>query len=89
MPDKISSTYTFAFLVKHPASKEIVLKHLAPLGIDEAHLSRVDGTLSSLLENMGGGIPYHILVALMEELDQLCVQDLETTLKDDDHANSF
>jgi hypothetical protein len=78
MEAKVSQTYTLAFLVKHPASKEIVLRHFTPLGIGEGQLSRVDSTLSSLMDNMGGGIPYHIIVPLIEELDCLKNNDLKT-----------
>jgi hypothetical protein len=84
----VSQTYTLAYLVKHPASKEIVLKHLSALGIDEERLSRVDATLSALMDNMGGGIPHHIIVPLIEDLDRLAIQDFEITIKDDDHADS-
>ena len=49
----------------HPASKEIVLKHLSPLSVDVARLSSVDAMLSSLMGNVGGGIPYHTIVALI------------------------
>jgi hypothetical protein len=71
MEAKVSQTYTLAFLAKHPASREIILRHLTPLGISESQLSGVDSTLSSLMANMGGGIPYQIIVPLMEELDCL------------------
>lgn len=88
MADKVSQIYTLAYLVKHTASREIVLKHLSPLGINEERLSRVDATLSALMDNMGGGIPHHIIIPLIEELDRLAVQDFEMTKKDDDHADS-
>jgi hypothetical protein len=78
MEAKVTKTYTLAFLVKHPASREIVLRHLTPLGIAESQLSRVDSTLSSLMNNMGGGIPYHIIVPLIEELDCLKNNDFKT-----------
>ncbi len=68
----ISDTYTLSFLVKHPKTKEIVLKHLKPLNVDEQQLSSVDGTLKNMYDtNMGGGIPHDIIVALMAEIDTL------------------
>jgi hypothetical protein len=85
---KVSQSYTLSFLVKHPISKEIVLKHLAPLGLDVDRISRVDATLSALMDNMGGGIPGKVLVALIEELDRHAIQEFEMTIKDDDHENS-
>jgi hypothetical protein len=88
MTAKVSQSYTLAFLVKHPISKEIVLKHLVPLGVDADHISRVDATLSALMDNMGGGIPYKVIVALMEELDHHAIQEFEMIIKDDDHTNS-
>jgi hypothetical protein len=89
MAAKVSQSYTLAFLVKHPISKEIVLKHLTPLGLDAGHISRVDATLSALMGNMGGGIPYKVIVTLMEELDQHSIQEFEKATKDDYHENSF
>ncbi len=75
MEAKVSQTYALAFLVKHPASRKIVLRYLTPLGIDESRLSGVDSTLSSLMDNTGGGIPYQIIVLLIEELDCLTIKD--------------
>ncbi len=73
----ISETYTLSFLVKHPKTKAIVLKHLGSLNVDEQQLSSVDGTLREMYDtNMGGGIPHDIIIALMAELDTI-----ETPLK--------
>lgn len=68
-----SSRYTLSYLAMHPKSKEIVYRHLRPLitehGVEPALVS---GTLQSMFDyNMGGGIPYEIIVSLMEELDAL------------------
>lgn len=69
----ISSTYTLGYLAMHPKTKEIVYRHLKPqivtYGIDPAS---VHGTLREMFDhNMGGGIPFDIIVALMKELDML------------------
>ncbi len=69
---QISRKYSLGFLVTHPVSQPVVLKHLAPLGLDKAQLAHNDGTLRDMFEmNMGGGIPYSIIKALMLELDRL------------------
>lgn len=62
-----SSTYALSFLATHPLTKDIVSKHLTHMG---GHPELVTDTLPNLRDyNMGGGIPYEILVALMAELD--------------------
>lgn len=69
---QISRKYSLGFLVKHPVSKPVVLKHMGPLGFDEDRLGKIDGTLREMFErNMGGGIPFSVIVPFMEELDQL------------------
>lgn len=67
----VSRRYTLAFLAKHPVSKAIVQKHLGSSFIEA---QKVDASLRELFEtNMGGGIPYNSIVALMEELDELSI----------------
>ncbi len=69
---QITRKYSLGFLVKHPASKSVVLKHLAPLGFDADRLGHIEGTLRVMFErNMGGGIPFAVIEALMCELDGL------------------
>lgn len=72
MTETVSQIYTLSFLAVHPKTKDIVAKHLSPLGVDEQQILAVHETLSVLYDtNMGGGIPPDILVALMAELDAL------------------
>jgi len=71
MSANVSGKYTISFLVKHPVSRATVLKHLTPLGLDERDLCKVDATLINLMGNMGGGIPYPVIIALIDELDRL------------------
>ena len=67
---KISRIYTLSFLIKHPLTKPIILKHLH--FADESQLSQVHDTLENLATtNMGGGIPYGIMVKLVKELDKI------------------
>ena len=69
---KTSGKYALGFLVGHPLSKEIVLKHMLPLGLGEDRLGHIDGSLREMYElNMGGGIPITVIEALMRELDRL------------------
>lgn len=71
MDDKptVSNTYMLSFLATHPQTKGIVSKHLAHMG---GNPEWARDTLPNLRDfNMGGGIPYDILVALMAELDTL------------------
>lgn len=68
----VSNTYTLAFLANHPTTKDIVYKHLRPILYDDDQLNGVHGTLEEMLVyNMGGGIPYDVITALMAELDKL------------------
>lgn len=62
-----SNSFTLSFLATHPLTKGIVSKHLSHMG---GHPEWAHDTLPNLRDyNMGGGIPYDILVALMAELD--------------------
>ena len=69
----VTNTYTLAHLVTHPSTKHIIYKHLKPLypyADDLKHLEYIDCTLDGLADNnMGGGIPYEVMIALMEELN--------------------
>jgi hypothetical protein len=67
----VSRQYSLAFLASHPATKGIVKKHLEET-FDEAQ--KVHASLRELFEtNMGGGIPYKTIVALMNDLDKLTI----------------
>ena len=71
----ISDSYTVSTLMKMPETKEILLKHLGSLGIDEKQLSSVHATLKEMRDtNMGGGIPYNTIMALMKDLDSCDLQ---------------
>lgn len=64
-----SKSFTLSFLATHPLTKDIVSKHLDHMG---GHPEWAHDTLPNLRDyNMGGGIPYVILVALMAELDTI------------------
>ena len=68
--DTVTNSYTLAQLATHPATSEIVFRHLKPLGLSEGRIRSVHGTLDGMRQyNMGGGIPMRILAPLMEELD--------------------
>jgi len=72
MNETVSSKYSLAYLVKHPKTKDIVLKHLRPILQDDKQLDNVHATLQDLCDtNMGGGIPYGVMTALMGELNSL------------------
>lgn len=72
MKQLVSGSYSVGYLVGHPQTREIVLRHLKPLMLGEEQLRSVDGTLRGMFEtNMGGGIPYEIIVPLMDELDAI------------------
>ena len=65
----VSRSYTLAFLATHPISMPIVQQYLGK-SFEEAQ--KVDATLRDLFEtNMGGGIPFDTIIALMNDLDAL------------------
>ncbi len=65
----VSRQYTLAFLASHPISKGILQKHLGSM-FGEAQ--KVHASPRELFEtNMGGGIPYNTIIALMKDLDKL------------------
>lgn len=71
---KISETYTLSYLARHKSTKDIVFKHLNPLGVDKQQVNQVNATLSELADtNMGGGIPYDAMQKLVTELDSIPV----------------
>lgn len=54
-------------------------KHL-PTNVKVEDLSYVHGTLTDMLKNnMGGGLPYETITALIEDLDKISVTRLEAT----------
>lgn len=69
---RISEEYTVAYLATHPQTKKILIKYLLPLMKDTKHLEFIDSSLEALCRNnMGGGIPYDVMMKLKEELDSL------------------
>jgi hypothetical protein len=66
----VTNSYTLGQLAIHPATRDIVFQRLNPLNVPEEKIRMVDGMLDEMRSlNMGGGIPLHILIPLMEELD--------------------
>jgi hypothetical protein len=66
----VTNTYTLAYLAVHPITKEIIHKYLSPLVGDMKHIEFIDCTLDDLaIYNMGGGIPYEIMMLLKKELN--------------------
>lgn len=75
---KISETHTLSYLVQHPHTRDVVLKYLRTLGVDEQQIAQVHATLRELTDtNMGGGIPYDTMVQLVAELDGIPVTEIE------------
>lgn len=74
------SSYSVSQLIQHPTTKPIMEKHLKdqlPKGMKVDDLTYVNGTLTDMLEhNMGGGLPYETITALITELDTIPVQKL-------------
>lgn len=69
---KISETYTLSYLAGHPYARDIIFSHLKPLDVDEQQIVQVHATLRELADtNMGGGIPYDIMIRLIAELDEV------------------
>lgn len=72
---KISETYTLSYLARHKSTRDIVFKHLSPLGVDKQQVSQVHATLSELADtNTGGGIPYDAMQTLTKELDKIQIK---------------
>jgi hypothetical protein len=71
--ETVSGTYTLAYLSLHPKTKPVIYKHLGSLVKEHGiELGSIDGTLQEMFDhNMGGGIPYETITALMQELDDL------------------
>ena len=66
----VTNTYTIAYLSTHPRTKNIVHKYLLKLAGGEEYLGHLRSTLDELAEyNMGGGIPYEVMVKLRNELN--------------------
>jgi hypothetical protein len=78
-----SNTYSVSYLVQHPITKPIMERHLKdqlPKSLEVKDLSYVHGTLADMLEsNMGGGLPCEVITALMKDLDEIPVAELEAT----------
>ena len=69
---RISEGYTVAYLATHPQTKKILLKYLLPIMKDPKPLEFIDCSLEDLhRDNMGGGIPYDVMMKLKEELNSL------------------
>lgn len=69
---KISETYTLRHLTQNQQTRDVILKHLKPIGVDETQLLYVHATLKDLTDtNMGGGIPYEVMQKLVAELDAM------------------
>ncbi len=68
----VTNTYTLAQLTTHPQTKEIIHKYLQPLVGDMKHLEFIGCTLDDLATyNMGGGIPYEMMVSITKELNEI------------------
>jgi hypothetical protein len=79
---KTSETYTLSYLAQHSYTRDVVLKHLRPILVDDDQLEQVHATLRVLADtNMGGGIPYDIMQELVTELDEIPVSKLEIIKK--------
>lgn len=75
MTKTTSSTYSVSYLIQHESTKPIMEKHLKdqlPSSVKVEDLSYVHGTLTDMLKyNMGGGLPYKIITALIADLDAI------------------
>ncbi len=83
MARAISETYSFSYLIQNPITKPIMEKHLnnfcKSINMSLVDLTYVSGTLKSMFAfNMGGGLPHEIVTALMRELDEVPVLELQT-----------
>lgn len=66
----VTNTYTIAYLSTHPRTKNIVHRYLLSLAGGAEYIERLHCTLDGLAEyNMGGGIPYEVMVQLRNELN--------------------
>jgi aminoglycoside N3'-acetyltransferase len=65
-------------LADHSSTRDIIFRHLKPLGIDEQQIVQVHATLKELANtNMGGGIPYDTMMPLVAALDELSVAKIK------------
>ena len=75
MSKTTSSTYSVSYLIKHEATRSIMEKYLKkhlPKSVEVDDLSYVHGTLTDMLKyNMGGGLPYKTITALIADLDAI------------------
>ena len=75
---KTSETYTLSYLAEHPDTRDIIFRHLQPVGVDEQQIPEVHAPLRELADtNMGGGIPYDTMAHLVAELDEIPVSEIE------------
>ena len=75
MTKTISSMYSVSYLIQHEATKPIMEKYLKkhlPVSVKVEDLSYVHGTLTDMLKfDMGGGLPYETITALITKLDAI------------------
>lgn len=72
MKNTITNSYPLSYLVEHPATKVIIRKHLSANTYSDEQLLSVEGSLDEMFKhNMGGGIPYEIIIVLMKDLDEI------------------
>lgn len=73
--NKTSNTYSVSYLIQHETTKPIMQKHLQkhlPASVKVEDLSYVHGTLTDMLKyNMGGGLSYETITALIADLDAI------------------
>lgn len=69
--NKATDIYTISYLVRHPQTREIILKYLAPI-LDEQELIANQRTLREMFPlNMASGNAFMVVQALMKELDAI------------------
>ena len=72
---KTSEAYTLSYLASRPGTRNIIFRHLKPLGVDEHQIAQVHTTLKILSDtNMGGGIPHDVMLNLTDELDRISLK---------------
>ena len=75
MSKTTSSSHSVSYLIQHEGTKPVMEKHLndqLPSNVKVADLSYVHGTLTDMLRyNMGGGLPFEVITALIADLDKV------------------
>ena len=67
----VSGAQTVASLMQNPRTSAVIMRHLGKM-VTAQRLQNIHATFVELRDrNMGGGIPFEVINAIIKDLDQL------------------